>query len=463
MDSTLWDWLVDDQTGLPISVVLLCEGTGEKPRWKNRSSGQPFIVDVEANEGMVVSFYNWMVASVSSAGVVRLSMIDGSRMVTHRQQEKFQLGGAVELCAGLGGTSYGANYVGCRPMAAMDRSSLAVENLKLNKHPCVLLGDVANKESWFLLHESIHGEQCGMLVGFPCQPFGVLGAHAAFADPRAQTFFDVLDLSYMIQSSFVVMECVVGAGDNAVIRSTLDKYCKLRGFHWRSCKLRLQNIWPCRRYRWWCVLWPLEVALPALRDLPRLPQLPVVGDLVQDWPCWPMKEEIELRLKPFELEIFEDEKFGPVERDLQLTACCPTLLHAMGHQLFECPCQCRGPLSLRLLESQGLHAVTVRSKWEVVNRRHLHPREAALLLGLPGDWQYQSPTRHSLPLLGQIASPIQSCWVLALMNEVVEPMAPKPEDVLYGYMKHVVGTHLLRWPNQRMHLSRTLYIHGNDR
>ena len=114
--------------------------------------------------GTVVSFYGWQVASISSAGVVRLSKVDGSRLVTHQQNEKFNLRGAVEICAGLGGTSIGASFVGCQPLAAMDHCDLAIENLRLNKHNRALLGDVGNKESWFELHETIHGEQCGLLV-----------------------------------------------------------------------------------------------------------------------------------------------------------------------------------------------------------------------------------------------------------------------------------------------------------
>ena len=462
MDSMLWDLLDGGMVGKRISLVLVCVEGGEKTWWKNPSSGQLFKVDAEAVVGAVVSYYFWQVSNVSSAGVVRLSSVAESRQVVHQIKKEFELSGAIELCAGLGGTSFGAAFAGCKVRAAMDHSDLAVENLRLNQHPCVIAGDAGDKVSWLEIHEAIQGEQCGLLAGFPCQPFGVLGAHAAFADPRAQTFYDVLDFSYMIQANFIVLECVVGAGDNETIKSALDRYCKLRGFHWRSCKLRLQNIWPCRRYRWWCVLWPLEIELPALRDLPRLPQQPVVGDLIQEWPCWALREEIELQLKPLEEEFFNDPRFGPTDRELQLTACCPTLLHSMGHQLYDCPCQCRGPLSVRLLESQGLHAVTVKSAWEVLKKRHLHPKEAALLLGLPGDWRYQKHVRHSLPLLGQIASPIQSCWIFAIMNEKVDSSAPVPEDVLQSYLKHVIATHMRQWPTQKMQLSRTLYLHEQD-
>ena len=117
---------------------------------------------------------------------------------------------------------------------------------------------------------------------------------------------------------------------------------------------------------------------------------------------------------------------------------------------------------MRLLEAQGLHAVTVKSCWEVIDRRHLHPREAALLIGLPGDWEYQRPARFSLPLLGQIASPIQSCWMLALTMEAVEPTSSSPEEVLHGYLRHVVLSHMREWPDQRLHLARTLHVHEQD-
>ena len=42
-------------------------------------------------------------------------------------------------------------------------------------------------------------------------------------------------------------------------------------------------------------MWPIDVALPALRDLPRLPHPPVVGELHDSRMAMLETEEIELR------------------------------------------------------------------------------------------------------------------------------------------------------------------------
>lgn len=43
--------------------------------------------------------------------------------------------------------------------------------------------------------------------------------------------------------------------------------------------------------------------------------------------------------------------------------------------------------------------------------RQLHPKEAALLVGLPVNLLGKVPLRHLLPEIGQVASPLQAHWM----------------------------------------------------
>ena len=159
----------------------------------------------------------------------------------------------------------------------------------------------------------------------------------------------------LLQSSFLLLECVPGAGRNQKVIEALDRYCRDRGFHRTSVLLDLKRLWPCRRLRWWCLLMPADVALPDLRDFPELPVRPVVGHLIREWPGWHLEQELQLQLSPWERTIFQDPEYGEVDRFLRMDQCAPTLLHSLAHQLLECPCGCRSPSSLDLLRGQGLH------------------------------------------------------------------------------------------------------------
>eukprot|EP00435_Cladocopium_sp_Y103_P017842 s2897_g4.t1 len=85
----------------------------------------------------------------------------------------------------------------------------------------------------------------------------------------------------------------------------------------------------------------------------------------------------------------------------------------LGNILRACPCKCRGPISDALLKAQGLHGVLVKSAYPAVGCRHLHPMEAAVLLGVSADLKMGPDLCGLLTQLGQIASPIQSHWMLS--------------------------------------------------
>ena len=140
--------------------------------------------------GTAISLYDWQVVGVTAAGVVHLGALASSRDVFHDDAAP-DFTKVVEVCSGLAGTTFGACFAGRQSLGTLDHSQLAVDNLRLNEHQNVLKGSVENRQDWYRLHASIHGVTCGLLVGFPCQPFGRLGKHEGFEDRRAHVFYIV--------------------------------------------------------------------------------------------------------------------------------------------------------------------------------------------------------------------------------------------------------------------------------
>ena len=370
-----------------------------------------------------------------------------------------------EVCAGLGGTMAGATEVGLRPLIALDRSPLSCSLLRLNQVPVVLQGDLQNLHTLARFHLAHLTSRFGLLAGFPCQPFSSLGRALAFRDPRSKTLLFILDLAWLTQAAFLLLECVVGAGSNLELRAILDEFCAVRGFRMSSTILRLDNALPCRRTRWWCLLYPEWLPALEIPDIPRNPSRSVLQDVFPFWPVWPEHEELELKLTDLELDMYGNLDFGYSLEDrlLNMAGHCPTLLHSMGNVLRDCPRQCRGPISEALLRAQGLHGVVVKSVHPSVGFRHLHPKEAAFLLGVSAKLQTGSDLRGLLSQLGQIASPVQSHWMLShfwTLFGLVDP-AQLPQLHERFICKHICE-HIRLWTPPEPFWNRIVEIHFPD-
>ena len=456
----LWEPLGKEWMNRKITLVLECHGDSQ---WSSPTTSQPFRVQWCADVGSLCAFHDWVVVSVSQAGVVHLKQDEHSKQVSIKSEGEVKMNTFVELCSGLGGTSFGCHFAGLQPKAAVDHTLLATKALQRNQFEGVFHADVRAPSTWMKILEHLEGHQHGMLAGFPCQPFGTLGKHLAFKDQRAWIFFRVLDYSLFAQCAFLMLECVQGAGSNPHIVATLNKYCSIRKFHWKPVVLRLHNSWISRRTRWWAVLLPEHLPLPDFVDLPELPHWQVYSRLFEDWPVWPKHEEEMLLLDEEEQKAFSDDTMGFSNHVLNVNAPCPTLLHSMAHQLRNCSCGCRGPLSPHLLSTQGLHGVLVKSKHDDLSHRHLHPLEAALFVGIPGTFAYAEQVRHDLPLLGQVASPIQSHWLMLQVKQSHGTLGDKSIYVEHeNFLGYLLETHKKRWVMPSMFRSRALQLSYPD-
>ena len=452
MDPTLIGQMTKEQVGCIVSIPL---------RELNGSlfhviTGQRCLADVPEQHGALFCLHRWRVEK----------FVDECPMLVHMsfstccpipENDLSHYVQCFEVCTGIGGTSWGALGAGFKPLVACDVSPLACDLLRLNQFPKVICGSIADLEVHQNIHVSLEGTNGGLLAGFPCQPFSRLGSNLQFKDPRADTFFKVLDLSVRLQVPWILLECVSAAGDSPIVRSTLDLYAEMRDFHWTSAILHLDRAWPAYRTRWWAFLVHKSLPLPDLRDFNINQGWQRLDQIITSWPCWSTEDEEQLILSQFEADHFFDDAYGNPQRALELQAKAPTFLHSMGAQLTSCPCGCRPPFRDQLLRSKGLHGVLMPSQAFPGTWRHPHPREASLIVGLPACLNYEGHTRAVLTQIGQIASPIQSHWILVqvashwVTHDVSLPWVhavtqPTPEQLHRRYLRQLLRGHQHAWP-----------------
>eukprot|EP00438_Fugacium_kawagutii_P029675 Skav211479 [mRNA] locus=scaffold2188:30360:32612:- [translate_table: standard] len=324
----------------------------------------------------------------------------------------------------------------------MDMSPWAVETYNLNHHGQAFVGDVHNSLHIIHMAESIGFQSMGMLMGFPCPPFSTRGDQLGFADERALTFIAGLDAAYLLNCSFVILECTPKVESFSEVVQSLDSFARAMGFRWSSQILHLDESWPVRRTRWWCVLCPPDIRkCLVLSDLPSAPHLQTIRDIFPVWPRWTLEGE-----EPLAWDLDEQQfhlRFATVDQ-LLLNTCdkCPTLLHSMGHLDRACPCGCRpcGLSSVRL-SKDGISAIAVQCSHSA-GLRHLHPQEAGYLCTLPPNFRY-SKLRESLPLIGQTAAPLQSHWILLAFKQAVSRYV-QADPIAESLVWHEAFVHNLR-------------------
>ncbi|CAK9103232.1 Retrovirus-related Pol polyprotein from type-1 retrotransposable element R2 [Durusdinium trenchii] len=348
---------------------------------------------------------------------------------------------------------------GIQPHVALEISPFTCAHLSANHYPKVLQGDLASKADVGRFHQAMGGVRSGLCAGFPCQPFSSMGAQLHFSDPRASVFFRVLDAAYLVQSSYLILECVPGVQGLRPITQALDRFCEVMSFHWAAKVLHLGRALPSRRTRWWLVALPTSLNLPKLSDLPLALHRQTLGQLVRQWPTWPKEEERELKLTQSELDMYQDPAYGVLPRLLDMNGVAPTLLHSAGHHLVDCPCGCRGPISDVTLRARGWQAIVVNSNYSDIALRHVHHNEAAFLVGAPFGLVALGERKALLPLLGQIASPIQAHWILAQVLDANGMLGDRTLfDAHERVMNHHVQEHLRRWPTRANQIPRQISI-----
>ena len=455
-----WRRVVDEQVGEEVSLLVMTDVLHHVVV----GCKQLVQFDEAVPPSSLLALHCWRVESIQD-DVVFLGKGPHSIVVHLPPAAASDFCRVSEVCAGIGGTLFGAVQAGMRPLVGLDKSSLSCELLRGNAVPIVLQGDIQHPQTWARFHLAHPLLRFGLLAGFPCQPFSTLGWSLAFSDVRSRTFFAVLALAWLTQAAFVLLECVTGAGKHTQVQQTLAEFCDARGFQMACTVLHLDQTFPCRRTRWWCLMYPTWLPKLEISDLPCCDARQSLFDVFPFWPVWPLEEELELKLTERELLAYDNLDFGfsLSDRLLNMSSKCPTLLHSMGNVLDSCPCSCRGPLSVSLLTAQGLHGVLVKSSRPEIGYRHLHPLEAAYLLGVPAECHMGTSLRGALSQLGQLASPFQSHWmirhfqvVLGIVN--LTEVQTLQEDFVQQHMR----SHLRAWLPPSSFWQRQIEVHYED-
>ena len=371
---------------------------------------------------------------------------------------------AIELCCGLGGISTGASLSGLTVLGGLDISPWAVEVFNLNHQHGALIADLANLDCASMISNMVGRRSVGVLFGFPCPPFSTMGDQNGFGDPRAMTLVHGLDLAYLVRASFLLLECTPRVEAYAEVVQCLESFSKMVGFQWYSKILHLDEAWPTRRTRWWCLILPPKIGdWLSLKDLPRASQFQHVGSIFADWPLWSSSDEKDLMWDLDELRFHE--QYAVVDDlMLQMGAKCPTLLHSSGHLDRKCPCGCRkSGLSHSRLLRDGICAVCVTCQHEE-GVRHLHPSEAAYLCSFPANFRFPR-VRDALPLVGQSAAPLQAAWMLsqlqvALCSSDGIPLdsCPRPENSHAALQTHLIQLAYHLWSTKVTQVDRSVTL-----
>ena len=349
----------------------------------------------------------------------------------------------LELCAGLGGMGIGAAYLGGIPWVSVDSNTLSVEHLRANCHGHVLQMDITELQATRQIHETCAESPGTVTLGFPCQPHSQQGMKLGTQDPRFQVFWAGLRMIFFSQSQAAILECVPAAGFNEDIQLGLRQLADAMDWKLLTVNLDLSDQWPCRRSRWWALMLPTRWCTVGLPSWPISSSFSTCGTIFQSWGVWNEVDESDLQLYDFELAAYADQRYGADKRLLELSDLANTILHSYGNALLGCPCKCRqGPFRPATLLQGGLRGYFVQSLVHG-NPRFLHPREIALLLGIPNMVVYPHPVRSSLALLGLVASPIQMVWIYGHLLRNVGlalqlPAQPSPIEWLTAYKQELL-------------------------
>eukprot|EP00438_Fugacium_kawagutii_P019820 Skav227915 [mRNA] locus=scaffold146:141019:142389:+ [translate_table: standard] len=359
---------------------------------------------------------------------------------------------AIDTCSGIGVMRDGVEACGIRVTATNELRPVLCEWQTAQGREHIITGDLGEPLVLAKLHACAGGSSM-LLSGFSCQPWSRLGDGGKFGDIRSTALHKALRAAFFLRSHSVMLECVSEAGVDQEVIQTLRKFCSLVNFRVAHATLHLDHVMPARRTRWWALLTNKSLPPMSIRPLPRIEPTPVVGDLLPVLPEWDDQAVRQLSLDMYETRKFRE--FGGLDKNIvNLEDKAPTALHGWGNQLGSCPCGCRDfPLSERRLESKGLHGalVLIGGSFNTFYgpspcTRHLHPWEISVLNGAMPDKQWGPVYRLDIAGLGQMASPIQSCWVTAEFQSHCAaaeglPVTP-PEEKLWGnlFWGHPQGT-----------------------
>ena len=462
------DWPCGTRSNI---LVDICEQNGSDVFGKGHCLGEPVFFQ---HEGLLndthVTLYNVVKTGARKNESWYLQLDGYSRCFGSHNPQIGDLGAIHDVCCGLGGFSFAAEFLSMRVVSAVDISLLATQSYDLNFVPPSIHGDIASSSTIVAMHEKqvCHGCQPLLTAGFPCQPLSSQGLQRRHRDSRSQVLPAVLRAAICLNACGLLLECVPEAMNDVSTQAYLHEYATLMGCHIFQKVLQLHTLWPSKRARWFAVIIRKSLGTVCFPDLPCMDSVPRVQDVIKKWPKWPVDEEKELLWTDLECQVYRDPTFGNPDRRLKLHEPLPTALHSWGNALYGCPCLCRsGGLSRDMLILGGLRGVEVLSLVFNHASRHIHPRELLILLGFPPFMCLATSCRAALCLLGNAVSPIHCIWILAHLRVCLRmPLQDRrsPQEVLQLYIQIIMNQLQCTWPPQQTSGDLSLVLsHGGFR
>lgn len=390
--------------------------------------------------------------------VVRLEPT--SLVLGHKDITWDAISSVVDLCSGFGGFTQGILPSGFHTAMAVDQNEAMVQLFSKASNAPGIVGDVGDKSVLHEIWKTSLGA-CTLTGGFSCQPFSSLGDRLSSADTRSACLTKLLFAAFYLRSQVLVLECVAPAAQDPFVRSELEYFCTLTGFHCTQKTMKLDNVWPCKRHRAWWVLTSPAIGPVNVPEFQCQFAVPTIERLIPCITPWDIDDERALALSEAEFHAFggKDENFA--QYLLNAKGKSPCALHAWGNQLTACPCGCRPcALSSRRLAEKGLFGLLVHSAPDSEGKsllRHIHPNEALALNGMDPVLDFGPNPRLALSAVGQLASPLQVHWLMTAIGihlDSLRGITPQydHETQLHAYMSWLIARCNLVWSSDECDL-----------
>ena len=311
--------------------------------------------------------------------------------------------------------------------------------------------DLASREVQVQIGQACKDIRPVLCSGIPCNSHLVFGFEGGLVDPRGQVLYHVLQITWKIQASGLVLECVTEIQNHGDTMQLLSEFAMRMQLQLHQITLELSDQWASKRHRWWAVLLPAFLPGFTLLPWPKLPTKLCVRDVMPTLQVWPQEQERDLAWTDREAELMSDPAYGRDRRHLDLHSQAPTALHSWGSALAPCPCGCRSEgFSTQSLLSRGLRGVGVFSA-SVQGFRFLHPAEVGFLNSLPVTFKHLPDSRAALCLVGQLTAPLQAVWIFSQVKEWTAlvfslPVSESPQSLLSAFKDMLQHSRHDCWP-----------------
>eukprot|EP00438_Fugacium_kawagutii_P012446 Skav232874 [mRNA] locus=scaffold1432:8789:11416:- [translate_table: standard] len=410
-------------------------------------SKQFFRVEGYLREGAMS--YTLLNAQIHSDVDYSKLVVDGDTfLLTHATCDWNSIFSAIEMCSGSGYMGIGARVSGFKTLLGCDyNEKFTAHYAKLQSIPTVT-GNICDHHIISEIWSKIPFP-CGILAGVSCQPYSTLGDKGSGDDQRSASLPGVLQAIHWLRAPWGLLECVEPAQQDVYVQDQISSFCEQTGYKAHQVILKLQDVWPARRGRWWCLL--LSPALGSINPstFPLHAGITKISQIITRPTKLEPDELTQLILHDDENQAFGVDQAGQSPHMLNVNGLMPCALHSWGNPLQACPCTCRGQgLSRHRLQEKGLHGVVMPTDTPPIVR-HIHPAELAVLSGVDPvqDWE---PLRFSLCSLGQLASPLQSLWMLTQLKAHLDRMhhgstEASPFKDLLTYMGWLIARSKMLW------------------